>query len=203
MMYQRGLDIGSEFKAKGAHVILGPVSGPLGRIALGGRNWEGFSPDPYLTGVGMRETIAGLQSVGLQACAKHYILNEQESQRNPSFPNGSTTYSDAPGASIKSISENADDRTIHELYLWPFADAVKAGVASVMCSYNRVNGTYACENSKILNGLLKEELGFQGYVMSDWGTAIVDTFLTPCFLLQKFHYCGFRPPHISILMAML
>ncbi|CAK7200600.1 hypothetical protein SEUCBS139899_003298 [Sporothrix eucalyptigena] len=57
---------------------------------------------------------------------------------------------------------------MHELYLWPFADSVKAGVASVMCSYNRVNGTYACENSKTLNGLLKQELGFQGYVMSDW-----------------------------------
>ena len=67
MMYQRGVDMGSEFKAKGAHVILGPVSGPLGRVALGGRNWEGFSPDPYLTGVGMKETISGLQSVGVQA----------------------------------------------------------------------------------------------------------------------------------------
>jgi beta-glucosidase-like glycosyl hydrolase len=82
--------MGSEFKAKGAHVILGPVSGPLGRVALGGRNWEGFSPDPYLTGVGMSQTISGLQSVGLQSCAKHFILNEQETQRNPSFPNGTT-----------------------------------------------------------------------------------------------------------------
>lgn len=170
MIYQRGVEMGSEFKAKGAHIILGPVSGPLGRVALGGRNWEGFSPDPYLTGVGMRETISGLQSVGLQACAKHYILNEQESQRNPSFPNGTMQYSDPPEATIKSVSENADDRTMHEIYLWPFADAVKAGVSSVMCSYNRINGTYGCQNSKTLNGLLKEELGFQGYVVSDWGT---------------------------------
>lgn len=58
---------------------------------------------------------------------------------------------------------------MHELYMWPFANAVRAGVASIMCSYNRINGTYACENSKALNGYLKEELGFQGYVMSDWG----------------------------------
>lgn len=54
MMYQRGVEMGAEFKAKGAHVILGPVSGPSGRVALGGRNWEGFSPDPYLTGIGMK-----------------------------------------------------------------------------------------------------------------------------------------------------
>jgi len=69
----------------------------------------------------------------------------------------------------ESISANLDDRTMHELYMWPFANAVRAGVASVMCSYNRINGTYACENSKALNGYLKGELGFQGYVMSDWG----------------------------------
>ena len=102
-----------------------------------------------------------MQSVGAQSCAKHFIGNEQETQRNPSMtPNGTT---------IEAISSNIDDRTMHELYLWPFADAVRAGVSSIMCSYNRVNQTYACENSKLLNGILKEELGFQGYVMSDWG----------------------------------
>ncbi len=58
---------------------------------------------------------------------------------------------------------------MHEVYLWPFQNAVKAGVASMMCSYNRINGSYGCQNSKTLNGLLKDELGFQGYVMSDWG----------------------------------
>ncbi|MAD83850.1 MAG: hypothetical protein CL912_12885 [Deltaproteobacteria bacterium] len=138
-----------------------PVAGPLGRSAYAGRNWEGFSPDPYLTGVAMEETITGLQSNGLQACAKHWIGNEQETQRNPTYKNGSIVQ--------ESISANIDDRTMHELYMWPFANAVRAGVASVMCSYQRLNGSYACENSKALNGYLKEELGFQGYVMSDWG----------------------------------
>jgi hypothetical protein len=57
---------------------------------------------------------------------------------------------------------------MHELYLWPFANAVRAGTASVMCSYQRINGSYGCQNSKTLNGLLKGELGFQGFVMSDW-----------------------------------
>jgi beta-glucosidase len=63
------------------------------------------------------------------------------------------------------MTSNVDDRTMHELYLWPFADAVKANVASVMCSYNKLNSTWACENDKVLNGLLKHELDFKGYVM--------------------------------------
>jgi len=110
----------------------------------------------------MEETITGMQSNGLQACAKHWVAYEQETQRNPTY--------DEHGIVIQeSISSNLDDRTMHELYMWPFANAVRAGVSSVMCSYNRINGSYACENSKSLNGLLKEELGFQGYVMSDWG----------------------------------
>ncbi|KAH8594426.1 beta-glucosidase-related glycosidase [Bisporella sp. PMI_857] len=162
LMYERGLMMGAEFRGKGAHVALSPVAGPLGRGAYAGRNWEGFSPDPYLTGVAMEETISGLQNNGLQACAKHWVANEQETQRNPSY--------DANGNIIQeAISSNLDDRTMHELYMWPFANAIHAGVASIMCSYNRINGTYACENSKALNGYLKTELGFQGYVMSDWG----------------------------------
>lgn len=66
------------------------------------------------------------------------------------------------------MSSRVDDRSMHELYLWPFADSVRAGVSSVMCSYNKINGTWACENDNALNKLLKQELGFQGYVMTDW-----------------------------------
>ncbi|EEA19214.1 beta-glucosidase, putative [Talaromyces marneffei ATCC 18224] len=162
LLYQRGVEMAAEFKGKGAHVALGPVAGPLGRSALGGRNWEGFSPDPYLTGISFAETIKGMQSQKVQACGKHYIGNEQETKRNPStYPNGTTEQ--------EAVSSNIDDRTLHELYLWPFYEGVKAGMASIMCSYNRINETYACQNSKTLNGILKEELGFQGYVMSDWG----------------------------------
>ncbi|CAK7198365.1 glycoside hydrolase 3 [Sporothrix eucalyptigena] len=149
LMNQRGQYMGEEAKGCGVHVLLGPVGGPLGKHANGGRNWEGFGPDPYLTGVGMAETIQGMQGAGVQACAKHFILNEQELNR-------------------ETMSSSVDDRTMHELYLWPFADAVHAGVASVMCSYNKINGTWACENKHVLNDLLKDELGFRGYVMSDW-----------------------------------
>lgn len=165
LMYERGNAMGQEFKAKGAHIFLGPVAGPLGRAAYGGRNWEGFSPDPYLTGIGIEETINGMQDAGVQATVKHWIGNEQEVMRNPNFED------DEVWSEViqESVSSNIDDRTIHELYMWPFANAVKAKVASFMCSYERLNGSYGCQNSKSLNGLLKGELGFQGYVMSDWG----------------------------------
>ncbi|GME28831.1 uncharacterized protein LTHEOB_91 [Neofusicoccum parvum] len=160
LIKQRGYAMGTEFKGKGAHVALGPSAGALGRHPLGGRNWEGFSPDPYLSGVAMNASILGIQEAGAQACAKHFVGNEQETQRT------STVLAD--GTTVEAISSNIDDRTMHELYMWPFANAVKAKVASVMCSYNRVNQTYACENSKALNGLLKDELAFQGYVVSDF-----------------------------------
>ena len=97
---------------------------------------------------------------GVQACVKHYIGNEQETQRNPAT---------VRNVRVEAVSSNIDDRTIHELYGWPFANAIKAGTSSVMCSYNRINSSYGCQNSKLLNGMLKDELGFQGYVVSDWG----------------------------------
>ncbi|UJO21588.1 putative beta-glucosidase M [Fulvia fulva] len=156
--------IGKEFKAKGVNVALGPVVGPLGRVAKGGRNWEGFSNDPYLAGALVEPTVQGLQ-LSVVSCVKHYIGNEQETNRNP-FLQGFLLPS---GINLNnSVSSNIDDRTMHELYLWPFYDAVKAGVGSVMCSYQRINNSYGCQNSATLNGLLKTELGFGGFVVSDW-----------------------------------
>ena len=78
ILYQRGRAMAQEHKGKGVTVQLGPVAGPLGRAPEGGRNWEGFSPDPVLTGIAMAETIKGMQDTGVIACAKHYIGNEQE-----------------------------------------------------------------------------------------------------------------------------
>jgi beta-glucosidase len=91
--------MGAEHRAKGVDVQLGPVAGPLGRVPEGGRNWEGFSPDPVLTGVAIAEAIKGIQDQGVVACAKHFILNEQEHFR-------------------EQLSSNLDDKTMHELYLW-------------------------------------------------------------------------------------
>ncbi|KAG8715739.1 hypothetical protein FRC09_016349 [Ceratobasidium sp. 395] len=148
LIRRRGEAMGREFKGKGVHVALGPMMN-LGRVAAGGRNWEGFGADPYLSGESAYETIIGIQNEGVQACAKHYINNEQEHYRTKS-------------------SSNVDDRTQHEVYAHPFLRSVMAGVASVMCSYNFINGTWACENDKVLNDILKHQMGFQGYVMSDW-----------------------------------
>ncbi|TPX17584.1 uncharacterized protein E0L32_012118 [Thyridium curvatum] len=152
---RRAREMGAEFKRKGVNVLLGPVVGPLGRTVLGGRNWEGFSVDPYLSGQFAFETVTGVQAVGVMTSTKHYIGNEQETNRMPS---GQT----------QAVSANIDDKTMHEVYLWPFQDAVRAGTANIMCSYQRVNNSYGCANSKTLNGLLKTELGFQGFVVTDW-----------------------------------
>ncbi|KXJ94594.1 putative beta-glucosidase A [Microdochium bolleyi] len=162
LIYQRGHGIGSEQKAKGISVMLGPAVGPLGRAPAGGRNWEGFSPDPYLTGVAAAESIRGIQDAGVIATLKHYIGNEQEHFRVAGEARGYNYTIN------ESSSSNIDDKTMHELYLWPFADGVRAGVGSIMCSYQQINNSYGCQNSATLNGLLKGELGFQGFVMSDW-----------------------------------
>ncbi|KAJ6468264.1 glycoside hydrolase superfamily [Mycena sanguinolenta] len=154
----RGVAMGQEHRGKGVNVALGPMTN-MGRQAAAGRNWEGWGGDPFLAGVGTAATIEGMQSVGVIATVKHYIGNEQEHFRGGS-------------EAAQIYSSNIDDKTLHEVYLWPFSEAVKAGVGCVMCSYNKINQTQACQNSKLLNGVLKEELGFQGFILSDWAAAI-------------------------------
>ncbi|CAF1521792.1 unnamed protein product [Didymodactylos carnosus] len=166
LAYARAVAIGQEFRGKGIHFLLGPMMN-IDRNALHGRNWEGFGADPYLSGENSFEYVLGVQNQGVVATAKHYIANEQETNR---FYDVTASSSSNPyDISSKGYSANIDDKTIHEIYLWPFASSVVAGAGSVMCSYNQVNGTQACQNSKTLNDLLKGELGFQGNVMSDWG----------------------------------
>lgn len=98
----------------------------------------------------------GIHDSGVIASIKHWLLNEQEYRRMPSVLG-------------ESMSSNVDDRALHELYAFPFMGAIREGAGSVMCSYNRANSSYACQNSKLLNGVLKTELGFEGFVVSDWG----------------------------------
>ncbi|TGJ83773.1 hypothetical protein E0Z10_g4987 [Xylaria hypoxylon] len=113
LAHKRAVGMGGEFRAKGVNVLLGPVVGPLGRIASSGRNWEGFSNDPYLCGALAYQTVGGVQSTGVITSTKHFIANEQETNRNPE-------------GQVTAVSSNIDDKTMHELYLWPFQDAVKA-----------------------------------------------------------------------------
>lgn len=162
LWYDRGHKMGAEQRDKGVDVLLGPASGALGRMALGGRTWEGFSVDPYMMGKATARNVEGIQDAGVIACAKHFIVNEQEHFRQSGEAVGY-------GFNIsEALSSNVDDKTMHEVYNWPFQDAVHAGVGSIMCSYQQINNSYGCQNSATMNGLLKGEMGYQGFVISDW-----------------------------------
>ena len=161
LTYAQGYANGAEHKAKGVNVAYAPVVGPLGRSPEGGRIWEGYSPDPYLSGVTFGLTVAGMNAGGTIAVGKHFVLYEQEHFRQVREWNAY----DLPGVNYnisEPFSANADDRTLHELYLWPWYDGVHDGMASVMCSYNQVNNTQSCQNNHLLNDILKGEMGFQG-----------------------------------------
>ena len=146
---QFGDVIGVETRNHALHVLEGPGLN-LARAPQGGRNFEYFGEDPFLTGTMAVAEIRTMQRHGVIAMAKHFIANEQETNR---------TTEDAIVA----------DRVLHELYLLPFEMAVRDGkVASVMCSYNRVNGAYMCENPALLTDVLRRQWGFDGYVQSDF-----------------------------------
>ncbi|CAN5315247.1 glycoside hydrolase family 3 C-terminal domain-containing protein [soil metagenome] len=141
--------IGQETRDLALHVLEGPGLN-LARVPQGGRNFEYFGEDPYLTGTMAVAEIRAIQAHGVIAMAKHFIANEQETAR-------------------MAVNEVIDDRVLHELYLLPFEMAVKEGqVASVMCSYNAVNGPHACEDRHHLTDVLRGQWGFRGYVQSDF-----------------------------------
>ncbi|KAI9728097.1 MAG: hypothetical protein M1834_007813 [Cirrosporium novae-zelandiae] len=141
--------MGQEFRQKGVNVVLGPVA-TIGRYAGGGTNFEGYGADPYLNGVNVAEYVKGVQAAGVQANMKQYVGYDSQQYYRGNY------------------SSNIDDKTMHEIEVWPYAEGIKAGCASAMCSYNLVNNTWACQNSKTINGILKGELGFQGYLLTDW-----------------------------------
>lgn len=130
LMYNRGIAIGEEARGKGINAQMGPVVGPLGRKPRSGRIWEGFGADPSLQAIAAAETIKGMQSTGVIATLKHYILNEQEMYRMTNVVQ-------------RGYSSDIDDRTLHEIYLWPFAEGVRAGVGSIMASYNDVRFSFS------------------------------------------------------------
>lgn len=147
---QWGKVMGKEFYDKGANIQLGPGL-CLARVPVCGRNFEYISgEDPYLGYTMVQPVIRGIQSSGVVANAKHWVNNNQEDNRG-------------------AVSENVAERVRFEMYYPPFEGAIEAGVGSFMCSYNKINNTYSCENNMTLATDLKERLGFNGWVMSDWG----------------------------------
>ncbi len=142
--------IAEEVKGVGGDILLGPCVNIV-RHPLGGRNFETFSEDPWLAGQLGVAYIKGVQSKGVGTSLKHFACNNQEAER------------------MRGSSE-VDERTLREIYLPAFEAAVKeAKPWTVMCAYNRVNGTYASQNSYLLTEILRNEWGFEGIVISDWG----------------------------------
>ncbi|MDO5422479.1 MAG: glycoside hydrolase family 3 C-terminal domain-containing protein [Eubacteriales bacterium] len=147
-----GEALGEECQAEQVGMLLGPGLN-MKRSPLCGRNFEYFSEDPYLAGKLAAEYVRSLQGKGISACVKHFAANNQETQR-------------------MSGSSNMDERTLREIYLPAFEMAVKEGkTRSVMCAYNAINGVFCSENKKLLTDILREEWGFEGFVVTDWGAA--------------------------------
>ena len=145
---QYGSTMGAEARGKGVEVQLGPMMN-MARAYQDGRAFEGYGEDPCLAGAMAAAEISGIQNQGVIATAKHFVCNDQETQRT-------------------SISADVDQRTLQEIYAAPFLASVRAGAGAVMASYNLVNSLHACE-LPALNATLKKSFGFKGWIMSDWG----------------------------------
>ena len=150
LLTEMGEVLGNECQAEGVSVILGPAVN-IKRSPLCGRNFEYYSEDPLLASEMAGALIKGIQSKNVGTSIKHFLANNQETRR-------------------MSASSEVDERTLREIYLAAFEGAVKNQKPwTVMCSYNKINGIYAAENKKYLTDVLREEWGFDGYVVSDWG----------------------------------
>ncbi len=144
---ENGLVIGREDRAMGIDVSLQPFVNIV-RDLVFARGYNTFGEDPFLTGQIAAAEIKGIQSQHVMAMVKHYVAYDSQ---------GLNVY--------------VDDQTLHEVYVEPFYAAIKAGVASIMCSYNHLNGPYACGNPDTLTKILRDQIGFKGFVTSDWGAA--------------------------------
>ncbi len=150
LLQEMGEALGRECQAEDVSVILGPAAN-IKRSPLCGRNFEYFSEDPYLASQMAASHIKGVESQNVGTSLKHFAANNQEHRR-------------------MSCSSEIDERTFREIYLAAFEGAVKEGKPdTLMCSYNKINGVFASENYKLLTQVLRDDWGFEGYVMSDWG----------------------------------
>jgi beta-glucosidase len=151
LVNKEGKAIAQNVKALGRDMILGPTVN-INRVPLWGRNFEGYGEDPYLAGRLAVAYVKGVQSEGVIPSVKHFAANNEEFERHR-------------------IDVKIDDRTLHEIYLPAFKAAVEEGGAwSVMSAYNLINGVHCGEDRELLTGILKGELGFKNFVVSDWGS---------------------------------
>ena len=150
-----GVVLGAEARATGMDVVLGPMVN-IARVPNWGRNITSFGEDPLLASRLVATEISGIQSQGAMATTKHFVANNQSEHQGGGLNN-------EPGYDFV-----VDARTLHEIYLPAFEAAVRAGTASIMAAYNHVNGAWNAENRDTLTGLLRDELGWPGFVMSDW-----------------------------------
>ncbi|MEN8202241.1 MAG: glycoside hydrolase family 3 C-terminal domain-containing protein [Bacteroidota bacterium] len=149
LIHQIGIAIGEEARAKKVDILLGPCVN-IHRIPLGGRNFESYSEDPFLAGRMGVNFVRGVQSLGVAASLKHFALNNQESSRS-------------------SYDAELDERTLREIYLPAFEMTVKeAQPMTVMAAYNLFRGEHCTQNRYLLTDILRDEWGFEGFVMSDW-----------------------------------
>ena len=167
-----GTVLGDEARDKGNDVIYGPTL-TIMRTPLAGRTFQALGEDPYLTSQLGDSLIDGIQSTGVIADANIFVANNQEGQD----PTGETGMPGTPlgGGSVGSrylVNAIVSQRALREIYLPPFQSAVEeAHVGTVMCAYNMVGGIYNCENGPLLNGIIKHQWGFPGFVLSDYGAA--------------------------------
>lgn len=150
-----GRTVGRDGRALGQDVLLAPMTNTI-RVPYAGRNFETFSEDPLLNSRMVAGEVEGVQSQGLIATVKHYAENNQEDNR-------------------MGVNVNVDEQTLRQIELPAFEAAVKAGAGAVMCSYNSVNGSHGCGSDELLDSILKEQWGFSGWVMSDWGATHATT----------------------------
>src|SRR3954470_18250423 len=171
--HDHGKVVGSEVAAKGNDVVFAPTVNIM-RTPLGGRTFEGYGEDPFLVSNTAVQWIKGAQEQGVIANVKHFAANNQEGQSPASQVTGPGQPLGPPATEGNRMTVNAvvDERTLREIYLPHFEAAVKeANVGSIMCSYNKLNGQYACENDHLLQQILEREWGFKGYVLADYGAA--------------------------------
>lgn len=162
LAYAAGREIADEAKHKGNDVVFAPTVNIM-RTPQGGRTYEAYGEDTFLVGSTAVRWIRGAQSTGVIADVKHYLANNQEGQV------GAPPLTAVDGGR-QVVNVNAAERTLREVYMPQFEAAVKQGhVGTIMCSYNRVNGAYACENHHTLQQVLEREWGFKGFVLSDYG----------------------------------